>query len=107
MYELNLANPVILHLNSISVFSASTGGLLGLFMGFSVLSLVEIIYFVSLRPYCKNNRDKQRVKDKKEPKKVKNLGDLKLKFKTGSKIAWLKYDTAGVDEQYTPFPYIE
>jgi hypothetical protein len=24
----------------------------GLFMGFSVISLIEIIYFLSLRPYC-------------------------------------------------------
>lgn len=28
------------------------GGLLGLFMGFSVISVVELFYFVSLRPYC-------------------------------------------------------
>lgn len=37
-------------------FSASTGGLLGLFMGFSVVSLIEIIYFLSLRPYCAHRR---------------------------------------------------
>lgn len=35
-------------------FSANTGGLLGLFMGFSVLSLIEIFYFITLRPYCKS-----------------------------------------------------
>ncbi|CAG9802120.1 unnamed protein product [Chironomus riparius] len=33
-------------------FLSNTGGLLGLFMGFSVISLMEIIYFLSLRPYC-------------------------------------------------------
>lgn len=38
------------------IFSASTGGLLGLFMGFSMVSLIEIIYFLSLRPYCSHRR---------------------------------------------------
>lgn len=33
-------------------FLSNTGGLLGLFMGFSVISLIEILYFLSLRPYC-------------------------------------------------------
>lgn len=28
------------------------GGLLGLFMGFSVISLIELFYFISIRPYC-------------------------------------------------------
>lgn len=30
-------------------FLANCGGLLGLFMGFSILSLVEILYFLTLR----------------------------------------------------------
>lgn len=38
-------------------FLSNTGGLLGLFMGFSVISLIEIIYFLSLRPYCASNRN--------------------------------------------------
>ncbi|GAB0088073.1 Pickpocket protein 28 [Sergentomyia squamirostris] len=33
-------------------FLSSTGGLLGLFLGFSVVSLIEIIYYISMRPYC-------------------------------------------------------
>lgn len=37
-------------------FLSNTGGLLGLFMGFSVISLIEIIYFLSLRPYCAHKR---------------------------------------------------
>lgn len=37
-------------------FLSNTGGLLGLFMGFSVISLIEIIYFLSLRPYCAQKR---------------------------------------------------
>ncbi|KAG5869552.1 hypothetical protein JTB14_002297 [Gonioctena quinquepunctata] len=32
---------------------SNIGGLLGLFMGFSFLSLVEVIYFISLRVLCK------------------------------------------------------
>lgn len=31
---------------------ANTGGLLGLFMGFSVVSIIELIYFMTFRPYC-------------------------------------------------------
>ncbi|XP_076240811.1 pickpocket protein 28 [Calliopsis andreniformis] len=34
-------------------FLSSTGGLLGLFMGFSFISLVEIVYFFTLRIYCR------------------------------------------------------
>lgn len=34
-------------------FLANCGGLLGLFMGFSFLSLVEIFYFMTLRIWCK------------------------------------------------------
>ncbi|XP_055703450.1 pickpocket protein 28-like [Phlebotomus papatasi] len=33
-------------------FLSSTGGLLGLFMGFSVVSLVEMFYYISMRPHC-------------------------------------------------------
>ncbi|XP_055372760.1 pickpocket protein 28-like [Condylostylus longicornis] len=33
-------------------FLSNTGGLLGLFMGFSIFSLIEIVYFLTLRPYC-------------------------------------------------------
>ncbi|XP_055319534.1 pickpocket protein 28-like [Sitodiplosis mosellana] len=34
-------------------FLSNTGGLLGLFMGFSAVSLVEMLYFISLRLYCR------------------------------------------------------
>lgn len=37
---------------------ANIGGLLGLFMGFSVLSVIEIVYFLTLRPYYINQRQK-------------------------------------------------
>ncbi|XP_068083962.1 pickpocket protein 28 [Anabrus simplex] len=40
-----------------SDFVANCGGLLGLFMGFSILSLVEIIYFLTLRLWLKIHRN--------------------------------------------------
>lgn len=42
-------------------FLANCGGLLGLFMGVSLLSIVEIIYFCTLRLCC-NLRSRQRRK---------------------------------------------
>ncbi|XP_053610763.1 pickpocket protein 28-like [Plodia interpunctella] len=39
-------------LYSLTDFLANCGGLLGLFMGFSFLSLAEIVYFISLRLCC-------------------------------------------------------
>ncbi|XP_012136271.1 pickpocket protein 28 isoform X2 [Megachile rotundata] len=39
-------------------FLSSTGGLLGLFMGFSFLSLVEVIYFATLRLWCRAQKNK-------------------------------------------------
>lgn len=46
-----------------SFFSARTGGLLSLFMGFSLISIVEIVYFLTIRPYCnfkRKNEEKYR-----------------------------------------------
>lgn len=45
------------------VQTANTGGLLGLFMGFSVVSIVEIVYFMSVRPYCASRRSKSKEVD--------------------------------------------
>lgn len=36
--------------NHLKFFLANTGGLLGLFMGFSLFSFVEIFYYLSIRP---------------------------------------------------------
>lgn len=45
--------------------SANTGGLLGLFMGFSFLSAIEVIYFISLRLWCATLK-KNKVTDEKK-----------------------------------------
>lgn len=39
-----------------SHFIANTGGILGLFLGFSVLSIIEILYFMLMRPYFEHIR---------------------------------------------------
>lgn len=41
----------ILELIGFTEFLSNTGGLLGLFMGFSVFSIIEVFYFLTLRPY--------------------------------------------------------
>lgn len=38
------------------LFTANIGGILSLFMGFSVISIVELIYFMSFRPYYARKR---------------------------------------------------
>uniref|UniRef100_A0A182YAL4 Uncharacterized protein n=1 Tax=Anopheles stephensi TaxID=30069 RepID=A0A182YAL4_ANOST len=46
-------------------FLSNVGGLLGLFLGFSIISLIEVIYFVTLRPYCaKRKQQRTNVKDR-------------------------------------------
>lgn len=88
--------------------SASTGGLLGLFLGFSVLSIVEVVYFVSIRPYYKKGKDKSAEKEKKKiPTNVMKKPIFSQNQKIGPRLAWMKYDTAGVDENFIPFPYTE
>lgn len=55
-------------------FLSNTGGLLGLFMGFSVISMIEIIYFLFLRPFCKRKRD-ERAKEDKRLHSLRSQGD--------------------------------
>lgn len=45
---------------NVVLFSANIGGLLGLFMGFSIFSIIEIAYFILIRPYCNCMRDAER-----------------------------------------------
>lgn len=48
-----------------AAFLASCGGFFGLFMGFSILSLVEIIYYSTIRIVC-NYLMRKRVADNSE-----------------------------------------
>ncbi|XP_034102297.2 pickpocket protein 28 [Drosophila albomicans] len=41
-------------------FLSNTGGLLGLFMGFSIFSVIEIVYYITVRPYCASRTIQQR-----------------------------------------------
>ncbi|XP_001355676.3 pickpocket protein 28 [Drosophila pseudoobscura] len=41
-------------------FLSNTGGLLGLFMGFSIFSVIEIVYYITVRPYCASRTLHQR-----------------------------------------------
>lgn len=58
---------------------ANTGGLLGLFMGFSVVSIIEILYFISLRPYCASRHARKKK-------------DTNVKFVEPSKKVWFVED---------------
>ncbi|KAJ0178603.1 hypothetical protein K1T71_005378 [Dendrolimus kikuchii] len=49
-------------------FIANCGGLLGLFLGFSVLSIVEIMYYVTIRLWCSSEQGPK--KNKKKPKQI-------------------------------------
>lgn len=42
-------------------FLANCGGLLGLFMGFSFISLIEIVYFLTLRMWCNIQKHGRRM----------------------------------------------
>jgi hypothetical protein len=42
------------------IFTASCGGLLGLYLGFSILSFVEIIYFFTVRLCCNFQSNKKK-----------------------------------------------
>ncbi|KAH8397812.1 hypothetical protein KR222_002754 [Zaprionus bogoriensis] len=41
-------------------FLSNIGGLLGLFMGFSIFSVIEIFYYVTMRPFCAFRTIRQR-----------------------------------------------
>lgn len=41
--------------------AANTGGLLGLFLGFSFLSAVEALYFLTLRLWCSFRRRQKKI----------------------------------------------
>ncbi|XP_052756940.1 pickpocket protein 28-like [Galleria mellonella] len=54
-------------------FLANCGGLLGLFMGFSILSLAEIIYFLTLRLFCVVWNRRRKPKHESDLPKAENI----------------------------------
>lgn len=60
-----------------AAFLANCGGLLGLFMGFSILSLVEIFYFSTIRMFC-NFLMRKRIENESELIKVRESENRKL-----------------------------
>jgi len=57
-WEAILTNVLKPYVNSITL-SGSTGGLLGLCLGFSALSLLEIIYYLTIRVCCTSKKGKK------------------------------------------------
>lgn len=51
MYEFKVKS-VWVHVTFMIVIPANAGGLLGLCMGFSALSVLEIVYYVTIRLFC-------------------------------------------------------
>ncbi|XP_034254856.1 pickpocket protein 28-like [Thrips palmi] len=56
-------------------FLSNTGGILGLFLGFSFLSVVEMAYFISLRVYCSWTRNQKHLKTKDKLRRKVKLDD--------------------------------
>ena len=64
-------------------FLANCGGLLGLFMGFSALSLIEIIYYLTIRLACNLNlrrKKKNKIKRLATIKRPNQIPDAKINF---------------------------
>lgn len=90
-------------------FTASTGGLLGLFMGFSVVSIIEILYFVSLRPYCAHrrfvNKNLKKIKQIEPASKVWYIENDDNNVQ--KKIAWNKNTEKETTTEQSIFPQIK
>ncbi|PSN50939.1 hypothetical protein C0J52_08126 [Blattella germanica] len=59
-------------------FLSNTGGLLGLFLGFSFLSAVEVAYFISLRLWCSVNQKNQHSASQSSSILMTNANDIKV-----------------------------
>lgn len=99
-------------------FLSNTGGLLGLFMGFSVISLIEIIYFLSLRPYCarkivQQQQKKSAVEIIVEPKMMSSTQKVhptlheKLTKKISKSWESVKKFINDDEDEVPPYPYCD
>lgn len=84
-----------------SFVSANIGGLLGLFMGFSVFSIIEILYFLSIRPYCRYLRDSE-----KRRQAIKNLTQRFQNFRSKRKISTSRSNDSSNMVENAVFPHI-
>lgn len=80
-----------------SEFLANLGGLLGLFLGFSGLSVIEILYFMSIRPYCQFLRlsNARRELMKKLTRKLEEIRQNRR-----SPVIWPIHPNLSFDETY-------
>lgn len=83
-------------------FIANTGGLLGLFMGFSVISISELFYFMTIRPCCNYLRlsDERRRTIQTMFGRVRRLRQKKQPIDNSKKIAIKTVESA-------IFPYVD
>lgn len=83
--------------------TANTGGLLGIFMGFSVFSFVEMFYFLTIRPYCHyvTTSDRRRQAFNRIFKRIKNLRPRTKPSPFNRRI-----EHADVHENHIVYPYV-
>jgi Amiloride-sensitive sodium channel len=76
-------------------FLANCGGLMGLFLGVSVISLLEIVYFCSIRVCFNRRTDESRIDSEKNLQKTKGLlqilKDLVADYSTKTTIQGINY----------------
>lgn len=83
--------------------SANTGGILSLFMGFSLFSIVEIFYFLTFRPCIHHMQvaKKRRRTMKQVDKKIQFSQNHVTKSLQHCRVKWMDPDHNSV------FPYID
>lgn len=82
-------------------FLSNTGGLLGLFMGFSVFSIIEIFYFLTIRPY--NNYIKVSERRRQTFRRVFRKFKLRAKRKATSLI---EPQVEQIHNDHIIYPYV-
>jgi amiloride-sensitive sodium channel len=66
--DIQFVTPIRSEVYGVMDFIADLGGLFGLFMGFSLLSFVELIYYCTVRPFALARRRTLRRKQKRSVK---------------------------------------